>query len=519
MQGSIGPAGRQSLQEPVDDATLLELLVDRVVDYAIVVLTPEGRVASWNAGAERMKGYTADEIIGHHVERFYTVDERAAGLPARLLARARDEGRIEDEGWRVRKDGTRFWADVVITALNDDEGILRGFAKVTRDLTARRAAEVRLRRAERRTETLVDSIKEYAIFMLSPDGTVLTWNQGAEHLKGYAPHEIIGQSFTRFYTAASRAAGIPESLLAIARDQGRVEDEGWRVRKDGSQFWGDVVITALRDEAGRTIGFAKVTRDLTERRQAEEDRAARLAAERAAERARDSFLDALAHDLKTPVVSLIMHSRLLKRQTAGGWPEDRCDFDRALGAILANASAIAASIDELHDLTRLEARIALPLNRVRFDLVELVRTAAGSLSDTNDQRSIQVDAEQARLPISGDRARLNRVFGNLLENAMKYSPTGSPITIHVGLEVRPEAMWAEVQVTDRGIGIPGDELEHVFDRRYRGASSSATSGEGIGLASVRQIVELHGGTVAMASELGVGTVVTVRLPARPAAAW
>jgi PAS domain S-box-containing protein len=267
-----------------EDAGLFRLLVDRVVDYAIFLLTPDGHVASWNKGAERLKGYRAAEIIGHSFERFYPPEARAAGRPARLLAIARAEGRVEDEGWRVRKDGTRFWADVVITALRDDSGQLVGFAKVTRDLTERRAAEEQLRQSEERFRTLVASVKDYAIFLLSPEGRILTWNEGAARIKGYAPDEIIGQSFERFYTAEDRAAGLPARLLATARAEGRVEHEGWRVRKDGSRFWADVVITALTNPEGQPIGFAKVTRDLTERRQAEQERARRVAAERAAER-------------------------------------------------------------------------------------------------------------------------------------------------------------------------------------------------------------------------------------------
>ncbi|HET6315833.1 MAG TPA: PAS domain S-box protein, partial [Chloroflexota bacterium] len=255
---------------PIEDATLLQLLMERMVDYAIFLLTPDGHVASWNAGAERLKGYTADEIVGQHFSRFYTDEDRAAGRPAHLLTIASNAGRVEDVGWRVRKDGSRFWADVVITALRDDEGVLRGFAKVVRDQSETRIAEEQLSRSEQRFSTLVDSIKDYAIFLLSPDGTVLTWNQGAERLKGYAPHEIIGQSFERFYPAELRAAGHPQELLSIAIADGRVEEEGWRVRKDGSLFWADVVITALRNDNDKLIGFAKVTRDLSDRRAAEE---------------------------------------------------------------------------------------------------------------------------------------------------------------------------------------------------------------------------------------------------------
>src|SRR5215510_3980332 len=266
------------------DADLFRLLVDRVVDYAIFLLTPDGHIASWNAGAQRLKGYVPDEIIGQSFERFYAPEDRANGKPAKLLATARAQGRVEDEGWRVRKDGTRFWADVVITALRDDSGQLVGFAKVTRDLSERRETEEQLRQSEERFRTLIGSIKDYAIFLLSPDGVVLTWNDGAQLLKGYQPSEIIGRRFELFYTAEDRAEGAPRKLLGRARRDGRVEVEGLRVRKDGSTFWAGVVVTALNDAAGQLVGFVKVTRDLTEQRRAEEDRARRFAAERTAER-------------------------------------------------------------------------------------------------------------------------------------------------------------------------------------------------------------------------------------------
>jgi PAS domain S-box-containing protein len=268
------------------DSDLFRLLVDQVQDYAIFLLTTDGHIASWNAGAERLKGYVASEIVGQSFERFYTPEDRAAGRPQHLLGIARTAGRVEDEGWRVRKDGTRFWADVVITALRNDSGQLVGFAKVTRDLSERRAVEAQLYQSDARFRTLVESIKDYAIFLLAPNGTVLSWNVGAARLKGYTEAEIVGSSFERFYTPEDRAAGRPARLLAAALAEGRVEDEGWRVRKDGTRFWADVVITALVDEGGRLIGYAKVTRDLTERRQAEMDRATRLAVERAADRAR-----------------------------------------------------------------------------------------------------------------------------------------------------------------------------------------------------------------------------------------
>ena len=266
---------------------LHRLLVASVQDYAIFALDPKGFILSWNAGAERFKGYTADEIIGKHFSIFYPPEKVAERFPDYELREAARTGRFEDEGWRVRKDGSRFWANVVITALRDPAGRLLGYAKVTRDLTQRRAAEDALRLSEERFRLLVQSVKDYAIFMLDPTGHVATWNDGAQRIKGYTEDEIVGKHFSIFYPPEKQAEHFPEYELKVAAREGRFEDEGWRVRKDGSRFWANVVITALRNPEGRLVGFGKVTRDLTERR-ASQDRAIedaqRVAAEEAARR-------------------------------------------------------------------------------------------------------------------------------------------------------------------------------------------------------------------------------------------
>ena len=246
------------------------LLVRSVQDYAIFLLDPEGRIASWNLGAERIKGWTAEEIIGRHFSVFYPPEEVAAGKPAWELEVATAEGRLEDEGWRVRKDGTRFWANVVITALFDEHHRLEGFGKVTRDMTERRTAEEALRESEERFRLLVQNVQDYGIFMLDPGGHISSWNAGAERIKGWTAEEIIGRHFSVFYPPEEVAAGKPARELEVAARDGRLEDEGWRVRKDGTRFWANVVITALFDEHRRLQGFGKVTRDMTERRNAEQ---------------------------------------------------------------------------------------------------------------------------------------------------------------------------------------------------------------------------------------------------------
>ena len=292
------------------------LLVEGVKDYAIFMLDPQGLVLTWNAGAERLKGYSATEIIGQHFSRFYPPEALMAGLPARELEVAEATGSFSDEGWRVRKDGTRFWANVVVTALRDRAGVLVGFAKVTRDLTQRRDYEESLRQSEERFRLLVEGVSDYAIFMLDVNGIVASWNAGAQRIKGYAANEIIGRHFSTFYPADARQSGWPDYELQVAAETGRFFDEGWRIRQDGTRFWAAVTITALRDSQARLIGFAKLTRDLTGQKRAEAleiagqqreeileaERSARIEAQRAT-RIKDEFLATLSHELRIPLSS------------------------------------------------------------------------------------------------------------------------------------------------------------------------------------------------------------------------
>ena len=263
------PEPRDVATELRDSEQPFRLIVESVQDYAIFMLDVTGRVTSWNVGAQRIKGYSAEEIVGEHFSRFYLPEDVQARKPERELQVAATEGRCEDEGWRVRKDGSRFWANVVITALRSADGALLGFAKVTRDLTGRHRAEQALRETEERFRLLVEGVKEYALFMLDPTGRVVSWNAGAERIKGYSAQEILGQHISRFYPPQDVQAGKPERGLEVAAAEGRWEDEGWRVRKDGSRFWANVVVTPLRGADGALLGFAELSRDLTERRGAE----------------------------------------------------------------------------------------------------------------------------------------------------------------------------------------------------------------------------------------------------------
>ena len=241
-------------------------LVQGIVDYAIYRLDAEGTVLSWNPDAERFMAYTAAEIVGRNYACFFSDEDLARGAPMGGLAIAREVGRYEGEGWRLRKDGSRFWASVVIDRLHDSGGALAGYTKITRDITDSRALHQALRQSEQRFRLLVDSIVHYAIFTLDPEGRVTSWNLGAERAKGYTRDEILGASYTRFFTAEDQAVGKPEQTLAAARANGRFEGEAWRVRKDGSKFLANIVIDLMHDQDGNFVGYAKITRDITEKR-------------------------------------------------------------------------------------------------------------------------------------------------------------------------------------------------------------------------------------------------------------
>ena len=347
----------------VADARRLQLLIDAVVDYAIYMVDLEGRVLSWNSGAARMKGYSAEEVIGRNFAEFYTEDDRAAGLPQNALATARQTGRFHGEGWRVRRDGSRFWALVVLDAIKDEQGELIGFAKVTRDVTERQQAQETLLDSEQRYRRLVEAVVDYAIFQLDPGGFVSTWNSGAQRIKGYSPEEIIGQHFSRFYTEEDRAAGVPARALAQAAQEGRYESEGWRVRRDGTRFWASVVIDRIVDDSGALVGFAKVTRDITERLEAEtklKRTQEQLAASQKLE-AVGQLSGGIAHDFNNLLMVVLGNLESARRQTKLLGAGEK--LERALANALRGAQRASALTSRLLAFSRRQALDPKPLER------------------------------------------------------------------------------------------------------------------------------------------------------------
>jgi PAS domain S-box-containing protein len=474
-------------------------LVQAIGDYAIFLLDATGHIVSWNLGAQKLKGYTAQEIIGQHFSRFYTQEAVARGWPAYELQQASLTGRFEDEGWRVRKDGTTFWSNVVITAIRNDAGVLTGFAKITRDLTAQREYVEALRQSEERFRLLVDCVKDYAIFMLDPQGYVVSWNAGAARIKGYTREEIVGRHFSLFYVPEEAAAGKPARELAIARQLGHVEDEGWRVRKDGSTFWANVVITAVHDESNRLRGFAKVTRDLTERRQREE-------LERSSERMRE-FLATLAHELRNPLAPVRNAVGVMQLETglSPAMMHSRDLIDRQV-------THLTRLVDDLLDVGRIMSdKIELRVGSVVLgELVARAIEAARPFTDAHEQLVVPHVPDEPVF-IRGDMIRLVQVLQNLLHNASKFSPPGSRIDVTGRIDYR----MAVLEVRDAGCGIPAQSLDKIFQlfAQEKAGQNSGEGGLGIGLTLCKSLVEMHGGSIFASSEgLGCGSTFTLSLP-------
>ena len=484
---------------PLTDADY-RLMVEAVSDYAIFMLDPTGRILSWNIGAQRLKGYTADEVIGRSFEMFYPQDLIDIGLPQRELEGALQLGRIEDEGWRLRKDGSRFWANVVITALHDADGRHRGFAKVTRDLSARREHEELLRQSEELFRLMVEGVRDYAIFMLDPQGHIASWNLGAQITKGYTAEEIIGQHFSVFYPQEQRDRDWPGQELVMALRDGRFEDEGWRLRKDGSRFWANVVITALHDAQGRHRGFAKVTRDLSQHR--------RIDTLEHESRHLTRFIAVLGHELRNPLTAIANATTLLSLAEAA--PQRVQDVHGVLSRQVAHLRRL---VDDLLDVGRIVSG-KVHMERTPIRLQEVVAGAVEAIAPEFRKRGqrLDVEAEPAPLWVLGDRARLAQVLGNLLHNACKFTPEGGQVRVVLA---RVDA-HVELRVSDTGCGIAPTELKRVFELFEQGkdAATPGHGGLGIGLNLVHQIVLQHDGEVSAFStgEPGKGAEFVVRLP-------
>ena len=486
------------------------LLVQSIVDYAIYMLDPQGHVTSWNAGAERLKGYSTDEIIGEHFSTFYTPEDREAGVPKKALETARREGRYEMEGWRVRKDGTRFWASAVIDAIKNNKGELVGFAKITRDMTDKQAAQQALLEAERGFRILVQGVTDYAIYMLDPQGRVTSWNAGAQRIKGYTPDDIIGEHFSRFYTPEDFQAEVPHRALETARETGRYEAEGWRVRKDGTRFWASVVIDAIHDDDGKLVGFAKITRDMTEKRETqlklEESREQLFRSQKM--EALGQLTGGLAHDFNNLLTAILGAADLAARNL------DKPDKLRQMLDGVRNSAQRGANLTkQLLAFARAQPLDIQSIDLKAFldDVTTLVRPSLRSnievIIETSDQLW-KVDADAGALELS----LLNLAFN--ARDAMKDGGTLRIGATNQLLAGEPEGLHGEhvaLRVSDTGTGMVPEVLERVFEPFF--TTKGFGEGTGLGLSQVFGFAKQLGGAATVESVQGEGSAFTIYLPA------
>jgi PAS domain S-box-containing protein len=510
-----------SIDASLSDEGRYRLLIDAITDYAIYMLNLDGVVTSWNPGAERFKGYAAAEIIGEHFSKFYTPEEREAGLPARALEIAAREGRFEREGWRVRKDGERFWAHVIIDPIREPSGRLIGFAKITRDLTERRNASEALRRSEREFQLLVEGVTDYAIYMLDPNGRVSTWNTGAERAKGYRADEIIGEHFSKFYTPEDRARGLPQRGLGIAAQEGRFEHEGWRVRKDGRRFWANVVIDAVRDPTGRLLGYAKVTRDITERREAqralEEAQVALFQAQKMD--ALGQLTGGVAHDFNNLLMA-ILGSLELARKRLPDDPKLRSLIDNAVQGAERGAT-----------LTRRMLAFARrqDLKVTAVNVPEVVEGMMGLLERTLGPRFTLETEFAPALPLARtDASQLEMALLNLVVNARDAMADGGVIRITAerreadGRGDTLAGAYVRLAVADTGVGMDAETLARATEPFF--TTQGVGKGTGLGLPMIHGLAKQSGGDMRLSSQPGEGSTIELWLPvadaveATPAAA-
>jgi len=502
---------RVPAQQALSNTERFQYLIAGISDYAIYMIDPDGFIISWNAGAQRFKGYVASEILGEHFSRFYTPQDREAGLPAKALAIALAEGKYEAEGWRVRNDGTRFWAHVVIDPIYNEHGELLGYAKVTRDVTERKKAEDALRESEQRFRLLVQGVTDYAIFMLSPEGTVTNWNIGAERIKGYSHDEIVGSHFSRFYTEEDRAAGVPARALETAATVGRYEHEGLRLRKDGTRFWAHVVIDAIRDEQGKLVGFAKITRDLTEKKAAaealEEANAALFQAQKM--ESIGQLTGGIAHDFNNLLSVLASGVELLSLAHKGGVDAKTIDsMRRAIdrGATLTQQLLSFARQQPLQPETR-------NTNRLISDFESVLRRAG------NASIKFEMKLDPRVHSVLVDSARFESALLNLVVNARDAMPDGGRLTIETANatlaenEVRnlPAGEYVRVTVRDTGMGMEPEVVARAIEPFF--TTKEVGKGTGLGLSQVYGFIKQSGGEIVIDSKPGHGTTMSIYLPA------
>jgi PAS domain S-box-containing protein len=496
-------ADRKRAEEALRESDELFRGAFEYTNVAMVVTDVGNRFVRVNAAFARLFGYSEADLLGMTMADVTHPDDLAESYANRQALLAGRSHYFQMEKRYLHKDGQVFWGLANISLVRDARGQPLQYVGQVLDITERKEAETRyrarveesLRQSEERFHLLVDSVEDYAILMLDPDGRIATWNAGARRLKGYSAEEIVGSHFSRFYPAEDLAAARPERVLQIAREQGRVEDEGWRIRKDGSRFWANVVMTALRERSGHLRGFAKVTRDFTERKSSEDrvnhlnaELAARIAELDAANRELESFCYSISHDLRAPLRAIDGFSRILLKDYTAGLPEDVTGY---LQDVRANALQMGHLIDDLLAFSRLSRQ---PLTKQPVSPARIVNECLVELQGERQGRKVEIRVGELA-ECQADPALLKQVWINLLSNALKYTGKREAAVIEVSSRSVGREPATTYFVKDNGVGFDmkyAGKLFGVFQRLHRAEDYAGT---GVGLAIVQRIIHRHGGRI------------------------
>ena len=496
-----------------NNKNLYHKMIKEIQDYAIILLDKNGFIQNWNKGAEKIKLYTENEILGKHFSVFYLQEDLDNNLPQKLISEAEETGRAGQEGWRKRKDGSKFWGSVTITAIHDEDQNVIGFSKVTRDLTDKKDTEDALRISEERYHRMIAEVQDYAIILLDENGYIQNWNVGAEKIKGYKAEEIIGKHFSIFYPKHDRDNNLPGKLLGQARENGKAIHEGWRVRKDGSRFWGTIVITALHGRDNNIIGFSKVTRDLTDKKIAEEKLLSYTNELEIQNSELEQFAYVASHDLQEPLRKIQTFTELIRTHY-----DDKEFVNRYFQKLDLSAKRMALLVKSLLNYSRLSKDKS---KKTRIDLNDI-------LAETKQDFELLIEEKNATITnpilptVTGNHMQLGQLFSNLISNALKFSQNNPLIEITVKTVAKhdiadapvslAEDRYFEINFKDNGIGFEQQYNNLIFSLFQRLHSKHEYSGTGIGLALCKKIAENHGGFIKATGEPGKGATFSIYLP-------
>ncbi|MDF2454185.1 MAG: sensor histidine kinase [Cytophagaceae bacterium] len=496
-----------------DKNILYQKMIEEIQDYAIILMDKEGYIQNWNKGAQKIKLYTEEEILGKHFSIFYLPNDLQDNLPFKLLTQAHDTGRAVQEGWRKRKDGSTFWGSITITALHDDDNQVIGFCKVTRDLTDKKYAEDNLRMSEERYHQMIAEVQDYAIILLSAEGVIENWNAGAESIKGYTASEVVGKKFELFYTEQDRKSNLPYKLLAEAKEKGKAVQEGWRLRKGGMKFWGTIVITALHNKEGDVIGFSKVTRDLTAQKVVEEKLAAYTAELEIQNSELEQFAYVASHDLQEPLRKIQTFTELIQSNF-----HDKEFVKKYFNKLDASAKRMSDLVKSLLNYSRLSKEKEVYTTVNLNDILKDVKEDFELLIEEK-----QADISNDPLPlVSGNSIQIGQLFSNLISNSLKFCCKKPVIKISSKIVNKEQLLdppqnlihdrYHHITFEDNGIGFEEQYNKVIFSLFQRLHGKQDYSGTGIGLALCKKIAENHLGYINAQSEEGKGAIFNVFIP-------